>query len=71
MKQILYFIGISVLAYFIGALTFYFSSAFVYIITRLGNWIQSLPIWGMSIIFIIIGHLIIGIYHKLPTPKEK
>ena len=57
-------------AYFVGAITFFGSSALVYALTRLGNWVLSLPMWGMVISFIIIGIAIIEFYKKLPKQKE-
>jgi hypothetical protein len=56
-------------SYFVGAITFFGSSALVYVMTRLGNWVLSLPMWGMVISFVIIGLVVIELYKKLPKQK--
>jgi len=57
-------------AYLIGAVAFYASSTLVYVLTRFGNWTLSLPVWGVSIIFIVIGYIVIELYKKIPLSKE-
>jgi hypothetical protein len=65
------FLLTSVKAYVVGAFTFFLSSALVSMLTQFGNWTLSLPMWGFVLVSIVLGYIVIGLYEKLPEPKEK
>lgn len=56
-------------AYFVGAVTFWGTSVLIYVMTGLGNWVSSLPTWGIMIFFVIIGLVAIELYKKLPKER--
>jgi len=55
--------------YFIGATTFFFSGALVQILTKIGNWTLSLPIWGLVFAFVILEYAVIRLFEKHLSSK--
>jgi uncharacterized BrkB/YihY/UPF0761 family membrane protein len=71
MKNFGRFLVTTIGAYFVGAISLAVLEGLGEVLPRFSRWSYSLPIWGVAIVYIVLGYIVIELYKKLPKPKEE
>lgn len=70
-KKIFHYLLTTIEAYFIGAVTLAFLEGLPKILYLFTRWsYYQIPIWGTCIVYILLGYIVIRLYHKLPKQKD-